>query len=70
MSLEHASGDDAQRHAKWATQAFHAVPPPAVQDWGWPRFVSHAELASRGLVRAGVLHVRATVTVQVRVFFF
>ena len=31
MSLEHASGDDAQRHAKWATQAFHAVPPPAVQ---------------------------------------
>ena len=48
--LEHASGDDGRHYSKWATQVFRAAPPPAVQDWGWPKFASHAELQSLSLI--------------------
>ena len=37
MTLEHCSGDDGRHYSKWATQVFRAAPPPAVQDWGWPK---------------------------------
>lgn len=66
MSVDHASGDASHGYAKWATQVFRAAPPPAVQDWGWPKFAAHAELRARDLIGTdGALRVRATVTVSV-----
>lgn len=66
MSVDHASGDASYGYAKWATQVFRAAPPPAVQDWGWPKFAAHAELRARDLIGTdGALRVRATVTVSV-----
>ena len=49
MSVDHASGDASRGYAKWATQVFRAAPPPAVQDWGWPKFAAHTELRARDL---------------------
>ena len=66
MSVDHASGDASRGYAKWATQVFRAAPPPAVQDWGWPKFAAHTELRARDLIGTdGALRVRATVTVSV-----
>ncbi|KAJ8600637.1 hypothetical protein CTAYLR_006922 [Chrysophaeum taylorii] len=63
MTLEHEN--PSRHYSKWATQAFRAAPPPAVQDWGWPKFASHAELHSRGLLDGSKrLRVRAAVTVS------
>ena len=50
----------------WRATGFRAAPPPAVQDWGWPKFAAHTELRARDLIGTdGALRVRATVTVSV-----